>query len=116
MDFRINDVLASMPLNEDQRLAMDEKEQAEYLANAPKREAVNRSVVFGHDHKVVKGEPVEQGIGSRGRETMNHFNSVRKYEGDEAYWSEVARVWKDHPKHAEKLAKQGLPKPKKVAA
>ena len=116
MDFRINDVLGAMPLNEDQWLAMDEKEQAEYLANAPKREAVNRAVVFGHDHKVVKGEPVEQGIGSRGRETINHLSSVRKYEGEDAYWSEIARICKETPKHAEKLHKQGMPKPRKETA
>lgn len=118
MEFRIQDVIGAMPLNEDQLLAMDEKEREEYFSKAQvqKRESVNQAVVFGHDHKTVKGEPIEQGIGSRGRETMNHFNSVRRYEGDDAYWQEVARVWKETPKHAEKLQKQGLPKPKAKAA
>jgi hypothetical protein len=112
VDFRMNDVVASMPLYDDQWQNMTEKQREEWEADAKKREAIHQSVVFGHDHKVHKGQPVEQGIGARGRETMNHFNSVRRYEGEEFYWSEVARIWKDHPKHAEKLAKQGLPKPR----
>lgn len=112
----IQTVLKAMPLTMDQWEAMSEDDRAAYEKDRGRREEVHSLVVFGHDSKTLKGEPVEQGIGSHGRESMNHFTSVRKYEGDDAYWQEVARVWKDHPKHAEKLAKQGLPKPRAKAA
>lgn len=41
--------------------------------------------VFGEGYrKDRKGVPQEQGIGSPGRETDNHFRAIRKYEGPEA--------------------------------
>lgn len=49
-------------------------------------------IVFGTDFKKVKGHPVEQGIGSPGRETSNHLNAIRKYEGEEAYKKAVAEA------------------------
>lgn len=57
-------------------------------------QAEEDKVVFGHDFKKVKGHPVEQGIGSPGRETPNHFNAIRKYEGEEAYQKAVAAAKK----------------------
>ena len=75
--------------------------------------AAEQATVFGVDHKVVKGVPQEQGIGAPGHETINHFNSLRKYEGEDAYQAAVADLWKRDPKHAKKL---GLPPPKQKAA
>jgi hypothetical protein len=38
--------------------------------------------VFGHDYKVDKhGKPIEQGIGSPGNESENHYRALEKYEG-----------------------------------
>lgn len=49
-------------------------------------------IVFGTDFKKVKGHPVEQGIGSPGRETANHFAAIRKYEGEEAHKKALAEA------------------------
>lgn len=84
---------------------MSPAEQKAHLAEEEK-------IVYGHDFKTVKGHPVEQGIGSPGRETNNHFAGIRKYEGDEAYQAALADIWKRDPDHAEKLR---LPKPKEKA-
>jgi hypothetical protein len=71
-----------------------------------------RMIVFGHDYKMRKGEPVEQGFGSPAHPTLNHFIAIRKYEGEEPYWTAVAEQWKRDP---EKAAKIRLPKPKQAA-
>ena len=69
--------------------------------------AAEEKTVFGHDfQKDAKGNPVEQGIGSPARPTGNHFQSILKYEGMEAYQAAVAKLWKDNPELAKKL---GLP-------
>jgi len=69
--------------------------------------------VFGHDAKQDrKGNFIEQGIGAPGHETANHFVSILRYEGKEAYDKAVAELWKRNPKHAEALR---LPKPRAVA-
>lgn len=69
--------------------------------------------VFGFDVKHDrKGNPIEQGLGSPGHETGNHFISIRKYEGEDAYWSAVAEIWKRDPERAKKLS---LPPAKKAA-
>lgn len=117
-EIRMHEILASFPLSSDEYAAMDEDARAAWDAKADQREDIHRMVVFGHDSKVDRktGQPIPQGIGAPGRENMNHFQSVRRYEGEEAYWQEVARVWKQTPKHAEKLHKLGLPKPRKEVA
>lgn len=56
--------------------------------------AEEEKIVFGTDFKKVKGKPVEQGIGSPGRETPNHFAAIRKYEGEEAYKAALAKAKK----------------------
>lgn len=56
--------------------------------------AEEEKIVFGTDFKKVKGKPVEQGIGSPGRETPNHLNAIRKYEGEEAYKAALAKAKK----------------------
>jgi hypothetical protein len=70
--------------------------------------------VFGDDYKTDKhGHPIEQGIGSKGNETANHFQAIKKNEerGLElpgTYERMVAELWKSNPAYAEKLR---LPKP-----
>jgi hypothetical protein len=76
-------------------------------------ESVDKAV-FGHDAKKDrKGNYMEQGIGSPGNETHNHFAAIKKYEGKEAYEAAVRELWKRDPERAEKL---GLPKPPKPGA
>jgi hypothetical protein len=71
------------------------------------REASARNV-YGHDAKKDRnGEWIEQGVGSRGRESINHFNAIRRYEGKEAYDDAVREMWKRDPDRAKKI---GLPK------
>jgi hypothetical protein len=50
---------------------------ADYLENHFKEEERR---VFGHDFKRSRGRPVENGIGSPGRETENHFRAMRMNE------------------------------------
>lgn len=69
----------------------------------------NDEAVYGFDAKKDrKGNYIPQGIGSPGHETANHFNSIRRYEGKEAYEAALREIWKRDPDHAQKL---GLPKP-----
>jgi hypothetical protein len=80
-------------------------------------QVAEEKIVFGHDFKKVKGQPVEQGIGSPGRETGNHFASLKKAEslGIEepgAYAAAVAELWKRDPERAKRL---NLPKPQPKA-
>lgn len=63
-------------------------------AEIKEHRAEEEKIVFGTDFKQVKGKPVEQGIGSPGRETPNHFNAIRKYEGEEAYKAAIAKAKK----------------------
>jgi hypothetical protein len=88
MEFRINDVIGAMPLNEDEFLNMDEKEREEYRSPSAvaRRAEVNRHIVYGHDHKLDRnGEPIPQGLGSPGNETPNHWAALLAAErrGDE---------------------------------
>lgn len=66
---------------------MDDAERKAHLIEEEK-------IVFGADFKKVKGKPVEKGIGAPGRETQNHFNAIRKYEGEEAYKDAMAKAKK----------------------
>lgn len=74
--------------------------------------------VFGHDVKHdKKGNPIEQGIGSPGHETLNHFRALAlaEQQGREApgtYDAAVADIWKRDPERARKI---GLHQPKKAA-
>jgi hypothetical protein len=68
--------------------------------------AAEEKIVFGNDfQRDAKGNPVEQGIGSPGRPSLNSLQAIRKYE-EEAYQAAVAKLWKDNPEIAKKL---GLP-------
>lgn len=74
------------------------KTMEELDAMSPEERKVHRAeeekIVFGHDFKKVKGKPVEQGIGSPGRENQNHLNAIRKYEGEDAYKAALAKAKK----------------------
>lgn len=74
--------------------------------------AAEEKIVFGTDFQKKKGVPIEQGIGSPGRETHNHFAGIRKYEGEDAYREAYDEIWKRDPDRAKKL---NLPKPKAAA-
>lgn len=72
--------------------ALGDPEHGGSLAKQKAHQAEEAKIVFGTDFKSVKGKPVEQGIGSPGRETPNHLNAIRKYEGEEAYKKAVAEA------------------------
>lgn len=75
--------------------------------------AAEEKIVFGNDVKHRKGVPIEQGVGSAGHETANHFTAILKYQGDEAHQDALAEIWKRDPDRAKKLA---LPRPRAKAA
>jgi hypothetical protein len=71
-------------------------------------------MVFGVDAKKdARGNFIEQGIGSKGNETANHFAAIRKAEreGHEpagSYRAALADIWRRDPERARKLR---LPEP-----
>ena len=72
------------------------------------------AAVHGHDAKKdKKGKRIQQGIGSPGHESGNHFTAILRYEGKEAWEIAVKDIWKRDPKRAEAL---NLPKLKEKAA
>jgi hypothetical protein len=60
----------------------------EFDALSPEERAAHleaeKTTVFGVGHKVVKNQPQEQGIGSPGHESENHFRAIGRWEGPEA--------------------------------
>jgi hypothetical protein len=79
--------------------------------------AGEEKAVFGHDVKHDRHKnPIEQGIGSPGHETLNHFKAIRTYEGEDAYHAACAQHWKDNPEHAAKLKLPKAAPPKPAAA
>jgi hypothetical protein len=71
--------------------------------------AANDEAVFGHDAKRDRnGEFIQQGIGSPGHETANHFASILRWEGRERWEIAVRDLWKRNPEHAKRLR---LPQP-----
>lgn len=74
--------------------------------------------VFGFDAKKDRhGNFVEQGIGSKGHETANHFAALKKAEREGfelpgSYKAALEEIWKRDPKRAKAL---GLPQPPKEA-
>ena len=70
--------------------------------------------VFGYDAKQRSdGTWIEQGIGAPGRESVNHFQSIRRYEGQQAYEKAVREIYRRDPKRAAAL---GLPQPVRAGA
>lgn len=91
---------------------MTTKTQEELAAMTPgeikEHLAAEEKIVFGHDFQKRKGTPIEQGLGSPGRETPNHFAAIRKYEGEDAYREAYDEFTKRDPERAKKL---NLPRP-----
>lgn len=86
--------------------AMSPEDRKAHLASEEK-------IVFGTDFQKRKDKsPIEQGIGSPGRETHNHFSGIRKYEGEDAYREAYEEFAKRDP---ERFKKMSLPKPKEKA-
>jgi hypothetical protein len=54
------------------------------------------------------GSRQQQGIGSPGHESANHFQAIRRYCGEEAWKEAVREIWSRDPKRAAFLR---LPKP-----
>ena len=72
-----------------------------------------RKDVFGFDYKTDRdGNPIQQGIGAPGRESVNHFASIRRYEGQAAYERAVREIYRRSPDHARKI---GLPEPTRAS-
>jgi len=73
------------------------------------QDAVDKNV-YGHnavkDRKT--GKYIQQGVGAPGHETVGHFNSIRKWEGEVAYQKALKEIFKRDPDRARKL---GLPEP-----
>ena len=88
-------------LTQDEFGALTPEQRAAHLAAEEK-------IVFGQDFQLDKaGNPIELGIGSPGRPSLNSLQAIRKYEGEEAYQAAVAKLWKDNPEAAQRL---NLPK------
>lgn len=98
-------------LDEMRQMIREGKLPADAIEKHFEAEAKN---VFGADAtKDRKGNFVEQGIGSKGHETANHFAALLKaerdgYEPQGSYENAVKEIWKRDPKRAEKLR---LPRP-----
>jgi hypothetical protein len=65
--------------------------------------AAEENTVFGDDHKKRDGLPIEQGIGSPGHESINHYRSIRRSEGEEAYAKAVAELKRRDPDRFKRL-------------
>jgi hypothetical protein len=70
--------------------------------------AAHYSAVYGFDAKrdPKTGEYIQQGVGAPGRENFNHFQAIRRYQGEAAYLKAVKEIWRRDPDRARKL---GLP-------
>lgn len=70
------------------------------------------AAVFGFDAKKDRnGNFIQQGMGSKGHETVNHFASIRRWEGQAAYDKAVREIYGRDPDRARKL---GLPQPARI--
>jgi hypothetical protein len=66
--------------------------------------AANETAVWGFDYKTDRqGRPIQQGVGSPGHETGNHFAAIRRWEGQAAWEAAVREIWARDPKRAEAL-------------
>jgi hypothetical protein len=70
--------------------------------------------VHGHDAKKdSRGNFIPQGIGAPGHESLNHFNSIRRYQGETKYQAAVREIYKRDPDRARKI---GLEPPARATA
>jgi hypothetical protein len=66
--------------------------------------AAVESSVWGHGAKKDrKGNFIQQGIGSPGHETANHFQAILRYSGRQEWEKAVAEIWKRDPARAAAL-------------
>lgn len=87
-----------LPETEIERRALDAVDQA----------------VYGHDcatRKDRNGNYTQNGVGSKGHESVNHFASIRRWHGQAAYDTAVREIFKRDPDRARKL---GLPQPARM--
>jgi hypothetical protein len=83
-------------------------------ATPEQAEEAVRVNVYGVNYKRDKrGNPIGDGIGAPGRETINHFAAIRKWEGEVAYQSAIKKMWANNPDRARKI---GLPEPTRASA
>ena len=83
-------------------------------AAAKQAELAEARQVFGHDAKQdSRGNFIQQGIGAPGHETVNHFTSIRRYQGEAKYQQAIKKMWRENPARAEKI---GLEKPERLSA
>ena len=69
--------------------------------------AAHYAAVYGHDAKKDRdGNYIQQGVGSPGHENFNHFQAIRRYQGEAAYKAAVKEIYQRDPGRAKKL---GLP-------
>jgi hypothetical protein len=59
------------------------------------------------------GNWIAQGVGAPGRENLNHFQSIRRYQGETAYNAAVREIYKRDPDRARKI---GLEPPARASA
>lgn len=77
-------------------------------------DAAEKTNVYGVGYQVDRaGNPIPQGIGSPGHETLNHFSSIRRYQGEAKYQAAVRKIWKENAARAEAI---GLEKPERISA
>ena len=98
-------------LNGNRMIHAGASEQAAHEAGVRAQEAS----VWGADCKKDRnGNYIAQGIGSwPNHVTPNHFNSVRRYEGEQKYQAAVRKLWKECPDRARKI---GLPEPERISS
>jgi hypothetical protein len=69
--------------------------------------------VFGFDAKKDRnGNWIPQGIGAPGNESLNHFFSIRRYEGEAKYQAAIRKMWKENPERAKLI---GLELPERLS-
>jgi hypothetical protein len=70
--------------------------------------------VYGFDAKQDRhGNWLDQGIGSKGHETINHFAAIRRWRGEREWEAAVHEIWDRDPKRAEALRLPRLAKKEK---
>lgn len=72
------------------------------------------AAVFGADApKGRDGKRIQQGIGSKGHETANHFFGIRRWEGEAKYQAAIRKMWRDNPERAKLI---GLEMPERLGS
>jgi hypothetical protein len=100
-----------------QKAVRDAQDKGKQVPSESELDAIGKRAdalnCFGFDAKQVNGVWQEQGIGSPGHESTNHFQSIRRYEGQAAFDRAVREIYRRDPKRAAAL---GLPQPARAGA